>query len=70
MLHVIDALLFFFFHGVCSVSLKYKFFQSVKMLCLLLLQAAERHESLTSWNVAKKAKWREEAALAAQAKAK
>lgn len=33
-------------------------------------QAVERHESLTSWNLAKKAKWREEAALAAQAKAK
>ena len=34
------------------------------------LQAVQRHESLTSWNLAKKAKWREEAALAAQAKAK
>ncbi|XP_042638960.1 protein FAM162B [Orycteropus afer afer] len=34
------------------------------------LRAAKRHESLTSWNLAKKAKWREEAALAAQAKAK
>ncbi|XP_049755742.1 protein FAM162B isoform X2 [Elephas maximus indicus] len=33
-------------------------------------RAAERHESLTSWNLAKKAKWHEEAALAAQAKAK
>ncbi|XP_029800686.1 protein FAM162B isoform X2 [Suricata suricatta] len=33
-------------------------------------RAAERHESLTSWNLAKKAKWREEAALAEQAKAK
>ncbi|XP_027808820.1 protein FAM162B [Marmota flaviventris] len=33
-------------------------------------RAAERHESLTSWNLAKKAKWREEAALAAQDKAK
>eukprot|EP00069_Balaena_mysticetus_P010649 bmy_06839T0 len=33
-------------------------------------RAAERHESLTSWNLAKKAKWREEAALAAQGKAK
>ncbi|XP_059555570.1 protein FAM162B isoform X1 [Myotis daubentonii] len=33
-------------------------------------RAVERHESLTSWNLAKKAKWREEAALAAQAKAK
>ncbi|KAM9667185.1 protein FAM162B [Trichechus inunguis] len=33
-------------------------------------RTAERHESLTSWNLAKKAKWREEAALAAQAKAK
>ncbi|XP_014389231.1 PREDICTED: protein FAM162B [Myotis brandtii] len=33
-------------------------------------RAVERHESLTSLNLAKKAKWREEAALAAQAKAK
>ncbi|XP_008066019.1 protein FAM162B [Carlito syrichta] len=33
-------------------------------------RAVERHESLTSWNLAKKAKWREEAALAARAKAK
>ncbi|XP_047715807.1 protein FAM162B isoform X1 [Prionailurus viverrinus] len=33
-------------------------------------RAAERHESLTSWNLAKKAKWRKEAALAEQAKAK
>ncbi|KAL6046093.1 hypothetical protein STEG23_023637 [Scotinomys teguina] len=33
-------------------------------------RAVERHESLTSWNLAKKAKWRKEAALAAQAKAK
>ncbi|XP_055118341.2 protein FAM162B [Symphalangus syndactylus] len=33
-------------------------------------RAVERLESLTSWNLAKKAKWREEAALAAQAKAK
>ncbi|XP_049627333.1 protein FAM162B [Suncus etruscus] len=33
-------------------------------------RAVERHESLTSWNLAKKAKWREEAAIAAQAKAK
>uniref|UniRef100_H0V7N9 Family with sequence similarity 162 member B n=1 Tax=Cavia porcellus TaxID=10141 RepID=H0V7N9_CAVPO len=33
-------------------------------------KAAERHESLTSWNLAKKARWREEAASAAQAKAK
>ncbi|XP_028366533.2 protein FAM162B isoform X2 [Phyllostomus discolor] len=33
-------------------------------------RAVERRESLTSWNLAKKAKWREEAALAAQAKAK
>ncbi|XP_024408015.2 protein FAM162B isoform X2 [Desmodus rotundus] len=33
-------------------------------------RAVQRHESLTSWNLAKKAKWREEAALAAQAKAK
>ncbi|KAG8510943.1 Protein FAM162B [Galemys pyrenaicus] len=42
--------------------------------CFLVIgsakRAAERHESLTSWNLAKKAKWREEAALAAQAKAK
>uniref|UniRef100_A0A452T766 Family with sequence similarity 162 member B n=1 Tax=Ursus maritimus TaxID=29073 RepID=A0A452T766_URSMA len=36
----------------------------------VIASAAERHESLTSWNLAKKAKWREEAALAAQAKAK
>ncbi|KFO24461.1 Protein FAM162B, partial [Fukomys damarensis] len=33
-------------------------------------KAAERHESLTSWNLAKKAKWREEAAVSAQTKAK
>ncbi|XP_012888235.1 PREDICTED: protein FAM162B [Dipodomys ordii] len=33
-------------------------------------RAAGRHESLTSWNLAKKAKWREEAAMAAQAKMK
>ncbi|KAM8788435.1 protein FAM162B isoform 2-T2 [Rhynchonycteris naso] len=33
-------------------------------------RAVERHESLTSWNLAKKAKWREEAALAAQSKTK
>ncbi|XP_069843051.1 protein FAM162B [Dipodomys merriami] len=33
-------------------------------------RAAGRHESLTSWNLAKKAKWREEAAVAAQAKMK
>ncbi|XP_066468398.1 protein FAM162B [Tiliqua scincoides] len=33
-------------------------------------RAVERHESLTSWNLAKKAKWREEAATAAEAKAK
>ncbi|KAB0394287.1 hypothetical protein E2I00_005697, partial [Balaenoptera physalus] len=48
--------------------------RSVRMLCFLFvrlfLQAAERHESLTSWNLAKKGKWREEAALAAQGKAK
>uniref|UniRef100_A0A8C8AE97 Uncharacterized protein n=1 Tax=Otus sunia TaxID=257818 RepID=A0A8C8AE97_9STRI len=37
---------------------------------ILLLQAAARHESLTSWNLAKKAKWREEAALAAESKTK
>ncbi|XP_034965047.1 protein FAM162B isoform X1 [Zootoca vivipara] len=36
----------------------------------LLLQAVERHESLTSWNLAKKAKWREEAATRAEEKAK
>lgn len=40
------------------------------MLFFFFLQAVQRHESLTSWNLAKKAKWREEAALAAQAKAK
>ncbi|KAM6433064.1 protein FAM162B [Rhynochetos jubatus] len=33
-------------------------------------KAAARHESLTSWNLAKKAKWRQEAALAAESKAK
>uniref|UniRef100_A0A8C0UYS9 Family with sequence similarity 162 member B n=1 Tax=Cyanistes caeruleus TaxID=156563 RepID=A0A8C0UYS9_CYACU len=33
-------------------------------------KAAARHESLTSLNLAKKAKWREEAALAAEAKTK
>uniref|UniRef100_A0A672TPY1 Family with sequence similarity 162 member B n=1 Tax=Strigops habroptila TaxID=2489341 RepID=A0A672TPY1_STRHB len=33
-------------------------------------KAAARHESLTSWNLAKKAKWRKEAALAAEAKTK
>ncbi|NWW52561.1 F162B protein, partial [Pedionomus torquatus] len=33
-------------------------------------KAAARHESLTSWNLAKKARWREEAALAAEAKTK
>uniref|UniRef100_A0A8C9NNY3 Family with sequence similarity 162 member B n=1 Tax=Serinus canaria TaxID=9135 RepID=A0A8C9NNY3_SERCA len=33
-------------------------------------KAAARHESLTSLNLAKKAKWRKEAALAAEAKTK
>ncbi|XP_032999556.1 protein FAM162B [Lacerta agilis] len=33
-------------------------------------RAVERHESLTSWNLAKKAKWREEAATRAEEKAK
>ncbi|XP_060114637.1 protein FAM162B [Heteronotia binoei] len=33
-------------------------------------RAAEHHETLTSWNLAKKAKWREEAAIAAESKAK
>ncbi|KFP21240.1 Protein FAM162B, partial [Egretta garzetta] len=33
-------------------------------------KAAARHESLTSWNLAKKAKWRKEAALAAESKTK
>ncbi|XP_075410079.1 protein FAM162B [Tenrec ecaudatus] len=33
-------------------------------------RAVQRHESLTSWNLAKKAKWREEAALAAKMKTK
>ncbi|XP_052637304.1 protein FAM162B [Harpia harpyja] len=33
-------------------------------------KAAARHESLTSWNLAKKAKWRQEAALAAESKTK
>ncbi|XP_032635506.1 protein FAM162B [Chelonoidis abingdonii] len=31
---------------------------------------AEHHESLTSWNLAKKAKWREEAAISAEFKTK
>ncbi|XP_052531765.1 protein FAM162B [Tympanuchus pallidicinctus] len=33
-------------------------------------KAAARHESLTSWNLAKKEKWRKEAALAAESKPK
>uniref|UniRef100_A0A8C2Y9M6 Family with sequence similarity 162 member B n=1 Tax=Coturnix japonica TaxID=93934 RepID=A0A8C2Y9M6_COTJA len=33
-------------------------------------KAAARHESLTSWNMAKKEKWRREAALAAESKPK
>ncbi|NWV56457.1 F162B protein, partial [Daphoenositta chrysoptera] len=33
-------------------------------------KAAARHESLTSLNLARKAKWRQEAALAAEAKTK
>ncbi|XP_071597214.1 protein FAM162B [Heliangelus exortis] len=33
-------------------------------------KAAARHESLTSLNMAKKAKWRKEAAIAAESKAK
>ncbi|NWJ01019.1 F162B protein, partial [Crypturellus undulatus] len=33
-------------------------------------KAAARHESLTRWNLAKKAKWREEAARAAEATGK
>ncbi|XP_052020267.1 protein FAM162B [Apodemus sylvaticus] len=33
-------------------------------------RAVQRQESLTRWNLAKKAKWREEAALAAQSKSK
>ncbi|NXE88771.1 F162B protein, partial [Menura novaehollandiae] len=33
-------------------------------------KAAARHESLTSWNLAKKAKWRKEAALATESKTK
>ncbi|NXS68313.1 F162B protein, partial [Pandion haliaetus] len=33
-------------------------------------KAAARHESLTSWNLAKKAKWRQEAARAAESKTK
>ncbi|KFP59563.1 Protein FAM162B, partial [Cariama cristata] len=33
-------------------------------------KAAARHESLTSWNLAKKAQWRKEAALAAESKPK
>uniref|UniRef100_K7FLG0 Family with sequence similarity 162 member B n=1 Tax=Pelodiscus sinensis TaxID=13735 RepID=K7FLG0_PELSI len=31
---------------------------------------AEHHQSLTSWNLAKKAKWREEAAISAESKTK
>lgn len=67
------------FHRGSRICLKYKFFpESYNALLhflfcfcsLFLYKAAERHESLTSWNLAKKAKWREEAALAAQAKAK
>nr|XP_021150132.1 protein FAM162B [Columba livia] len=33
-------------------------------------KAAARHESLTRWNMAKKAQWRKEAALAAESKTK
>nr|XP_060609215.1 protein FAM162B [Anolis sagrei ordinatus] len=33
-------------------------------------RAVERHESLTSWNLAKKAKWRQEAASETETKAK
>ncbi|XP_042333723.1 protein FAM162B [Sceloporus undulatus] len=33
-------------------------------------RAVQRHESLTSWNLAKKAKWREEAASPTETKAK
>uniref|UniRef100_A0A8B9PCX9 Family with sequence similarity 162 member B n=1 Tax=Apteryx owenii TaxID=8824 RepID=A0A8B9PCX9_APTOW len=36
----------------------------------VIASAAARHESLTSWNMAKKAKWRREAALAAESKTK
>uniref|UniRef100_A0A8B9EE09 Family with sequence similarity 162 member B n=1 Tax=Anser cygnoides TaxID=8845 RepID=A0A8B9EE09_ANSCY len=36
----------------------------------VIASAAARHESLTSWNLAKKAKWRKEAALAAESKTK
>uniref|UniRef100_A0A8B9VAU3 Family with sequence similarity 162 member B n=1 Tax=Anas zonorhyncha TaxID=75864 RepID=A0A8B9VAU3_9AVES len=36
----------------------------------VIASAAARHESLTSLNLAKKAKWREEAALAAESKTK
>uniref|UniRef100_A0A8C6Z8S1 Family with sequence similarity 162 member B n=1 Tax=Nothoprocta perdicaria TaxID=30464 RepID=A0A8C6Z8S1_NOTPE len=36
----------------------------------VIASAAARHESLTSWNLAKKAKWRQEAALAAESKDK
>uniref|UniRef100_A0A8C4JKA6 Family with sequence similarity 162 member B n=1 Tax=Dromaius novaehollandiae TaxID=8790 RepID=A0A8C4JKA6_DRONO len=36
----------------------------------LAKKAAARHESLTSWNLAKKAKWRKEAALAVESKTK
>ncbi|XP_039389009.1 protein FAM162B isoform X2 [Mauremys reevesii] len=34
------------------------------------VRRAEHHESLTSWNLAKKAKWREEAATSAEFKTK
>ncbi|NXL85821.1 F162B protein, partial [Alectura lathami] len=33
-------------------------------------KAAARHESLTRWNMAKKERWRKEAALAAESKSK
>ncbi|XP_067402742.1 protein FAM162B [Emydura macquarii macquarii] len=41
--------------------------------CFAVIASARRtehHESLTSWNLAKKAKWREEAAILAESKTK
>uniref|UniRef100_A0A8C0GPR1 Family with sequence similarity 162 member B n=1 Tax=Chelonoidis abingdonii TaxID=106734 RepID=A0A8C0GPR1_CHEAB len=38
--------------------------------CFAVIASAEHHESLTSWNLAKKAKWREEAAISAEFKTK
>lgn len=55
---------------VCTNPSKLKYEKSIckdisskiqPALCLILRQAAARHESLTSQNLAKKARWREEA---------